>query len=150
MGRTFAACRHCSREGELKGRGLCNSCYCRLEIRNQYGRMLRKVDPLAGCLACLRTSVRIKARGLCMMCYSDHDIRDRYPSLKSISVGIVVEVEDHEPTEDELEQTIAEQLLNPPDWWDVDERHEAERCRRERQEWFIVKLLRRTPHPENV
>jgi hypothetical protein len=51
-------------------------------------------------------------RGLCWACYPNRAIRDRYARYARGAIN-----ESDEPTEEELNATIAEQLENLPSWW---------------------------------
>lgn len=63
------------------------------------------------CVHCSRLSRRIR-RGLCEPCYRSPEIRREYASAHSY----------REPTAEEVEQCIREQLQCLPDWWQEHER----------------------------
>jgi hypothetical protein len=74
--------------------------------------------PKAGCKrkrvrACANCGVvrRINARGLCCCCYYRLDVRRIHPPTQP-------NTREPEPTEAELEATIAEQMQCLPDWWE--------------------------------
>lgn len=62
----------------------------------------------ACCAECELRPVRYPAKGLCRVCY---DRQRRVPA-------------DHEPTEAELEATVAEQMRCLPGWWAEDARRQ--------------------------
>lgn len=53
-----------------------------------------------------------RPRGLCVRCYNNPRIRQQYPSTSKFSRRM-----DHEPTAEEVERMVAEQMENLPDWW---------------------------------
>lgn len=67
--------------------------------------------PVGTCAHCRRTGRRLVGRGLCSACYQRENVRDLYDPTNP----------HHEPTEEELEQMIREQMENLPDWWPRDE-----------------------------
>lgn len=92
----------------------CRQCGSR---RSKDGACIRCV-----CKHCGKNN-RIRARGLCSECYKNADIRSQYGRrLESHGRG--------EPTEEEVERIIAEQMALPlPWWWD----HETKRMRMEEE-----------------
>jgi hypothetical protein len=58
-----------------------------------------------------------RPRGLCWVCHKDLDIRKQYPSSSKYSP-----VKDDEPTQEEVDATVAEQMECLPDWWDYETR----------------------------
>ena len=58
------------------------------------------------CVHCERISRRIR-RGLCERCYKDHTIRAAHANLSCR----------REPTAEEVERCIAEQMQCLPSWW---------------------------------
>lgn len=54
-----------------------------------------------------------RPRGLCTQCYKNLDVRQLYPTAKNYTVKYGLK----EPTEEELETLIAEQMRNLPAWW---------------------------------
>ncbi len=72
------------------------------------------------CKHCHKNSTR--QRGLCWGCYKDRTIRDQYPSESKYNPKRFGFKADHEPTEEELEATIAEQRQCLPAWWDEETR----------------------------
>ena len=53
------------------------------------------------------------ARRLCVRCYRTPGVKELYSSASA---------DYHEPTEEELDAMIAEQMRNLPDWWDRESR----------------------------
>ncbi len=92
----------------------------------------------AYCLHCRTGRAVAGHRGLCRHCYDDREIRYRYGRLP-------VHERYREPTEEELEATIAEQSAIIPPWWQAEAaRHEqAEREREGHQPNVAALLLRR-------
>lgn len=74
--------------------------------------------------ACIRCTCKhckrngsIRARGLCSECYKNADIRSQYGRRRLESHGR------GEPTEEDVERIIAEQMALPlPWWWDLETR----------------------------
>jgi hypothetical protein len=60
------------------------------------------------CYHCRRADKKTTWRGLCYTCYKDDKVRALYPKYR---------VSDYEPTQEELDQMIAEQLACKPSWW---------------------------------
>lgn len=61
-----------------------------------------------------------RSRGLCWGCFYEPGVKELYPvTSKYAAVG--------EPTAEEIEATIAEQMKNLPDWWDAETRRERAR-----------------------
>lgn len=52
-----------------------------------------------------------RGRGLCHHCWSNPDVREQYPPANPHSLR-------REPTMEELERTIAEQMQCLPAWWE--------------------------------
>lgn len=69
-----------------------------------------------------------RSRKLCYGCFQNTDIRELYPRSKRGGVGGTNgKPKNEEPTEEELEAIIAEQMKRLPKWWYRD----AELMRRE-------------------
>ncbi len=62
------------------------------------------------CRHCHLRSGNHRPRGLCTICFRDMSIREMYPS--NARGG-----QDYEPSEEELDATIAKQSLSLPEWW---------------------------------
>lgn len=60
-------------------------------------------------------------RGLCYRCYSDKDIRSQYGS----DSPAFVYSQRGEPTAEEVERCVAEQMQCLPEWWDSESRRMA-------------------------
>jgi hypothetical protein len=76
---------------------------------------------------------RLYARGLCRHCYTDPDVRN---SCDVLTPGMFEGQHTTEPTEEELDQLIAEQMQNLPPWW-----REDAQCAR--QSWRVPVAGRR-------
>lgn len=136
-------CLHCNRPRRIEARGLCRSCNDTPGLKAIYPRKRR--DPVAiptACRACSRVPPYIHGRGLCSTCYRCDEVRACFPPLQSSEPEREI---DREPTAEEVEATIAAQLLCLPDWWAEDEEAMRERAEAERIEWCLAKMLSRTP-----
>ena len=71
------------------------------------------------CVHCKREVRRLQARNLCWPCYRNPTIRPFYGRIRP-KTGGAVNPPDVEPSEDEVERTIREQMENLPDWWKDD------------------------------
>jgi hypothetical protein len=61
------------------------------------------------CVHCQRPKL-IRSRGMCYTCYDDEEIRKLYPKGERIY---------YEPTQEEVDQCVAEQMALPiPEWWE--------------------------------
>lgn len=58
-------------------------------------------------------------RGLCWSCYQRPEVRSQYQPTSKYGIK-------HEPSEAEVERTIAEQLANLPPWWGRSQRRYRE------------------------
>lgn len=59
-----------------------------------------------------------RPRGLCRVCYYLPGVKEQYPSVSKFAPA-------REPTEEELEATIAEQMKNLPPWWESARVHDG-------------------------
>jgi hypothetical protein len=59
------------------------------------------------CVHCQRPKL-IRSRGMCYTCYEDEEIRKLYPKGERIF---------YEPTQEEVDQCVAEQMMCLPDWF---------------------------------
>lgn len=75
------------------------------------------------CLHCHQTK-DLAGRGLCHSCYGKKGVRCEYPPLNGRGGGNYAHRT--EPTEEELEAMIAEQMKNLPPWWEKERRAQAE------------------------
>lgn len=78
-------------------------------------------------------------RHLCWRCFRNRDIRKQYP--KGHRHRPTATEPEHEPTEEELEATIAEQSANLPEWWAIDEEEMRRQASAERLEWYRIRLM---------
>ena len=63
------------------------------------------------CRHCRKDALSIVARGLCWRCYNKKEIRSLYPKeFKYVPP-------EPEPTKEEVERLVAEQMKCLPDWW---------------------------------
>lgn len=63
-----------------------------------------------------------RPRGLCWTCHNNKSIRIQYPSTHPFaSKSAKGEYDDVEPTEEELNRIISEQLPTMPEWGEGDE-----------------------------
>lgn len=76
------------------------------------------------CIHCRQNKGYLHRRGLCQTCFGKKQIRFRYPKLGQ---------PDREPTEEEVEQTIKEQMENLPPWWHED----VEKQTRRQGKWWL-------------
>lgn len=67
------------------------------------------------------TKIATRPRRLCHACYADRSVRDLYRPESKYAPNLAPE-----PTEEELDRMIAEQMAALPDWW----KDEAEMQRR--------------------
>ena len=104
-------CIHCKIRDGTAYKGLCHKCYDDKDIRKIYPPNKKPVDPKYACVNCKIRKGKI--RNLCNKCYEDRDIRKLYPK-KTYTKG-VEKYED--PTQEELDKMIAEQMANLPSWW---------------------------------
>ncbi len=58
-----------------------------------------------------------RPRGLCHRCYKTPGVKDLHPPLNAGALGRY-----YEPTEEEVEATIATQMARLPRWWDEESR----------------------------
>jgi hypothetical protein len=75
------------------------------------------------CLHCERERY-IQGRGLCGTCHGKPEVRDRYAPSHHGRIG-----DWSEPTAEELDRMIAEQLTDLPAWWHAEERRKVAECR---------------------
>jgi hypothetical protein len=68
------------------------------------------------CLHCRRT-LTMFSRGLCQRCFRQEEVRSLYARGSYDS---------YEPTQEEVERTIAKQLANLPDWWNDEPKESTE------------------------
>lgn len=61
------------------------------------------------CRHCVKNRV-LRPRGLCWRCYYRPGVRDLYPSTSKYAPG-------HEPSAEEVEATVEEQMKCLPAWW---------------------------------
>src|SRR5262245_53355181 len=65
-------------------------------------------------------------RGLCYSCYRKPEVKVQYPPMPHRDrVRKDQHPNDYEPTEEELDAVIAEQLANLPPWWQTDVRRQV-------------------------
>jgi len=89
------ACKHCCSVRTLLARGLCSSCYKRPGVKELYPLLYRRAAPCSGC----GTAKAVTRDGLCLRCSGRR-------------TGGTAEY--HEPTAEELELLVAEQLPTMP------------------------------------
>ncbi len=81
---------------------------------------------MSKCYHCQSDSGCRPPRGLCWRCYRNPEIKNRFglrkPGPKTGEIEDEAELVDDglDPTEEELEAMIAEQLQSLPDWYDED------------------------------
>ena len=80
------------------------------------------------CRHCGKVIACLASRGLCWACYRTPAIRALYPTYLKGPGGAAC---GREPTAEELERTIAEQMKALPEWWDHDLERERDR------EWML-------------
>lgn len=79
------------------------------------------------CLHCRDPRLPVKCRGLCRICWSQH--RDKYLSKNA-------RPNDAEPTQEELDRMISEQMTCLPKWW------HGENIRQKDNHWLSSRVVR--------
>lgn len=64
----------------------------------------------------------MNGRGLCQRCHKNPEIREAHEPIRNCATG-------REPTDEELEAIIAEQMANLPDWWNDSSERELRSAR---------------------
>lgn len=67
------------------------------------------------CRHCRRCAVN-RPRGLCWTCYYTPGVKEQYPFTSRFAPKSTAD-DYHEPTTEELDAMIAEQMKNLPPWW---------------------------------
>lgn len=83
-------CKHChrrkARTGRNGSRGLCNTCYVDVAIREQYPKAKRAKGTGLVCVHCSK-KCRLRPRNLCSACYADESVRKCYPARAGANAG---------------------------------------------------------------
>jgi hypothetical protein len=80
------------------------------------------------CKHCHHPNLPTRARGLCHRCHDVKEIRDQYPSGNKSGQD--------EPTQEELDQMISEQMSCLPKWW------HGESIRQKDNHWLSSRVVR--------
>lgn len=73
------------------------------------------------CLHCESKNAKYGHRGLCYPCYMTPGVKEKYPrgwGTTNVPTGMT----NANPTMDELDALVAEQMQCLPDWWERDQR----------------------------
>lgn len=68
--------------------------------------------PRGDCKHCGKVNIYLQGRGLCNRCHRTPEIKAQYAKLREVG-----EYDGVEPTAEQVEQMVAEQMANLPDWW---------------------------------
>ena len=83
----IADCLHCKDSKPIKGRGLCQTCFNRSDVRRNYPLKRRETtSPRKPCPECGKVGV-MKGRGLCWRCSANPAVREKYPCVPRSDMG---------------------------------------------------------------